>query len=1661
MRFNILIPVVLMALLLIGISNAQPTNIINVYPVYLNNTQTIAAASPYYAFTAMIVANLSTMSNITYNGSFSNMEFYYPSNDTIIPSWIESNSSGNLTIWLAISAGIPASTNETVYMGLSNNTTNMLNNSINGEAPQLSPTYAEYDDGAEVFPLGYLNFARTNLGTLTPANFCGGNVTGTASVNNTLNFTAGSDNCQVLYFNATGSLIPYLSEQYTESIVGSNTTGGWDAGIGVSSAENYNSGTDFWLNGMVTGTSGTTWEYSISGTNTTTTDAMSLGTPYIFGMLTNGTNNTMFVDSSGNTPLYSVNSTVSFPYSNYSIVSNLDSNATQLTKWIFYDIYPPNGVMPTYAFGAVKPAYTPLSAVVSPLNTTLDSGQSITLTATAVGGTSPYTYQWYNATGTPSAISGANTSSIDISGVSTGTFEYFVSINDSNSTANSTNATIIVNPALLVNPITPTSPAIDNGQSITLTANVSGGTPPYTYQWAYGSSSSSCDNDISGATSRTYTASPTSNIYYCYITSDSATISDLHTSASNLITVNSALTASISTSTPTVSSGQNFTLTASPSGGTSPYSYQWYNTTSGSAVAISGATGSSLTLTTTTAGLYSYYATVTDSAYSPETVTTATETITVNPTVSISPLNTTLDAGQSVTLTSSSNGATSYQWYNDTSGTPSAISGATSSTLTIQAITTGTFEYYLTAYGNNSTSANSATATIIANPTLFVNSITPSNPSIDSGQSITLTASGIGGTTPYTYEWFSGSSSSSCNTAISNSNVTTLSVSPSSTTYYCYQLTDSATTPESILSPVNSVTVNPTLTATLSPVNTTLDAGQSITLTVTALNGTTPYSYIWYNDSSGTPAVISNATSSTLTLTGTQGTFVYYAVVNDSSATPETVTTNNATLNVNPALQANPISPSSPIIDNGQSITLIANVSGGTLPYSYQWYSGASSTSCTNIISNATSSNYTASPSASTYYCYSVTDSATPSETNTSASNLITVNPSLTATISPTTLKLNPEQNFTLTITALNGTAPYSYQWYNDTNGTAVAISGANASTYTSSLSAYGTYVYYAVVTDSAYSPETVTTNNSTIIGLEYVLNITAIPNSVKYPNSPYLSVYAVDTNITTFTINISIGSSLFVSNTSYVSGTVWNITLPSYDIGTYNVTANATDSYVSWSNSTTFTIANPITLTLPPYNQTLFGASDILTATAPNTTMNIYINGTTTVSFSSNSTITYDLANLQVGNYTITLNIPSANYTSIVDNVTVYPPYIYMAGSTIPSAYQDILNSGEANSSFTAVQITIVNPLTGATVTNLNSSNGYLTISTNNPAGLFSTPELVNSTTLGFNNASNQANGIYILDAITSNDSTLYLNGSISYTPSNLATFNYLFTNTKVIAPNTLNLNLYALTGTSIGSFYVTVTSGVTQIPSNVQLYYLDSNTNTYPLLSYFSTPSTLGTIIQVQNNATYSFNIYNPSTNQLIGVISNVQLYCPAGSVCDLNLPASIPTSVIFNQYGSITYSCTNSTTELTCSGSDPTTNTASYKLLVQQIGIAGTSTVCDTAVSASNAQIVCSLPSNSTDYQYSFYATSTDGTVTLLETNYVSLASAVSQYGTTGLIAVAIILIILSMLAISSPVLVIVMDVFAIALSGILGFFVLTITAFVQLLVILVIYVYKLRH
>jgi len=140
-----------------------PSGIVKQFEVNITNNQSIATPNPIQVLVK--INKIYYSSYLVYNGSFANFEFYY-SNGTIIPSWIESFNTSTILVWLKLYS-ISADSTISIYLGFASSTTNLLNNSGKngiGEAPQLSKTYAEYDDGANVFNF-YDNFAGTSLNT--------------------------------------------------------------------------------------------------------------------------------------------------------------------------------------------------------------------------------------------------------------------------------------------------------------------------------------------------------------------------------------------------------------------------------------------------------------------------------------------------------------------------------------------------------------------------------------------------------------------------------------------------------------------------------------------------------------------------------------------------------------------------------------------------------------------------------------------------------------------------------------------------------------------------------------------------------------------------------------------------------------------------------------------------------------------------------------------------------------------------------------------------------------------------------------------------------------------------------------------------------------------------------------------------------------------------------------------------------------------------------------------------------------------------------------------------------------------------------------------------------------------------------------------------------
>jgi hypothetical protein len=272
--------------------------------------------------------------------------------------------------------------------------------------------------------------------------------------------------------------------------------------------------------------------------------------------------------------------------------------------------------------------------------------------------------------------------------------------------------------------------------------------------------------------------------------------------------------------------------------------------------------------------------------------------------------------------------------------------------------------------------------------------MTPSSPSIDSGQSIALTAKPSGGVVPDSYQWYIDGT---CTTSIPSANSQTYTASPSSTTVYSYKVTDSANSPSSVCSPGDTVTVNAILIALpITPPNPSIDSGQLAILTSHVSGGTPSLSYHWYSDGN-CGAAIPAATLSTYSVLLPSTTTFSYRVTDSSQGSPAgTACSSGDTVTVSLALVAGPISPSGLAINNGQSITLASAASGGTTPYSYQWYSSSNCPSG-SLISGATSTSLVASPVSTTTYSYRVTDSAFSLVSQCSSGDTVTVNPTLAA----------------------------------------------------------------------------------------------------------------------------------------------------------------------------------------------------------------------------------------------------------------------------------------------------------------------------------------------------------------------------------------------------------------------------------------------------------------------------------------------------------------------------------------------------------------------------------------------------------------------------------------------------------------------------------------
>ncbi|MFN6091004.1 MAG: proprotein convertase P-domain-containing protein, partial [Bacteroidota bacterium] len=326
------------------------------------------------------------------------------------------------------------------------------------------------------------------------------------------------------------------------------------------------------------------------------------------------------------------------------------------------------------------------------------------------GGTAPFTYQWSNGS-----------TNQDLSNLAVGT--YTVTVSSANG-CTAVLSNVVATPIAVSVSITSTTNINCFGQSTGAVSSVgNGGTSPYTYLWSTGATTNSISNLPLGV----YTV----------------TVTDANGCTNNTIVSATLLQQpQLNVSLPTVTNvscfgGSNGSISASPSGGTAGYNYQWSNGSFSNSA--SGLIAGTYTVTVTDA----YGCTATNSA----TITQPTQlTISIPSTTNV--LCNGASTGSATSLASNGTAGYSYLWN----------TGAT--TATINNLTVGT--YTVTATDANGCTAS--TNTTITQPSLLTVSIPSTTNVLCNGASTgSATSLASNGTAGYSYLWNTGSTSATIN----------------------------------------------------------------------------------------------------------------------------------------------------------------------------------------------------------------------------------------------------------------------------------------------------------------------------------------------------------------------------------------------------------------------------------------------------------------------------------------------------------------------------------------------------------------------------------------------------------------------------------------------------------------------------------------------------------------------------------------------------------------------------------------------------------------------------------------------------------------------------------------------------------------------------------
>ncbi len=497
----------------------------------------------------------------------------------------------------------------------------------------------------------------------------------------------------------------------------------------------------------------------------------------------------------------------------------------------------------------------------------------------------------------------------------------------------------------------------------------------------------------------------------------------------------------------------------------------------------------------------------------------------------------------------------------------------------------------------------------------LTSTITPNGPTtFCQGGSVTLTASQAN-----KYNWSNGA--------------TTQSITVTTTGMYTVTITNATSC--TAVSTATTVTVNPILTASVSISGpSTICSGQNATFTATPTNGGSAPEYHWFINSS--PVGGTGSTYSTTALT--DGAQVRCTMTSNATcASPATVNSNTISITVNPILNSSvSIVASPPPICSGQNVVFTATPTNGGSAPEYHWFVNSSP-----VVGGGPTYSTTTLTNGAQVYCTMTSNAACASPTTATSNTIsVTVNPTLTPSISiggSSVFCLG--QNAEFNAMPMNGGTAPTYQWF------ANNILVGTSPTYSTSSLANGDQIYCILTSNAACVTTTTATSPTTTVTVLPLPNVQITPsglttfcsgNSVTLTASP-TGNYSWSTGETTKTITVSTS-------------------------GNYTVNVTVANTCSATSNATTVTV-NPLPQTpmIFPSGSINLCEGDFETLTASFENSWLWNTGETTQSITVSSP----------GNYSVV--VTNSNDCSLTSN----PTSVSVLPTALPAISLSVICSG------------------------------------------------------------------------------------------------------------------------------------------------------------------------------------------------------------------------------------------------------------------------------------------------------------------------------------------------------------------------------------------------